>query len=150
MSGKGKAVLAALVTISAFAVSCGKDSNSVAAPTNSVNAMSVAGTWSGTYTSNSTSCAAAPMTITIQQNGSTLTGQVTTMGGVLCGPHGGLKGTISGNMVTGNIDMQGCTGGGISGQVSNGVFSLSIGDFYKTLVTAPNVVMQGGVVTLRQ
>jgi len=150
MSGKGKAALAALVAICALAVSCGKDSNTVAGPASNVNAMSVAGTWSGTYSSNSTSCAAAPMTITIQQNGSTLTGQVATMGGVLCGPHGGLKGTISGNMVTGNIDMQGCTGGGISGQVSNGVLYLSVGDFYKTLVTAPNVVMQGGAATLRQ
>ena len=47
MSGKGKAVLAALVTISAFAVSCGKDSNMVAVADQRAAAMSVAGTWSG-------------------------------------------------------------------------------------------------------
>ena len=148
MSGKGKAFLAALVTISAFAISCGKDSNTVAAPTNSLNAMRVAGTWSGTYSSNSASCAAAPMTITIQQSGGTVTGQVTTTSS--CAPHGGLRGTVSGNMVTGNIDMQGCTGGGFSGQVSNGVLTLAVGDFYRPLVTENQVLMQGGAATLRQ
>jgi hypothetical protein len=147
MSGKGKAVLAALTTIAAFAVSCGKDSNTVASP-NTLSAMSVAGTWSGTYSSNSTSCAAAPMTITIQQSGTRLTGQVVAAG--TCVPHGGLKGTISGNMVTGNIDMQGCTGGGVSGQVSNGVLTLAVGDFYRPLVTEQQVLMQGGAATLRQ
>ena len=147
MSGKGKAVLAALATIAAFAVSCGKDSNTVASP-NTLSAMSVAGTWSGTYSSNSTSCAAAPMTITIQQSGSTLTGQVVAEG--TCAPHGGLKGSISGNMVIGNIDMQGCTGGGVSGQVSNGVLTLAVGDFYRPLVTEQQVLMQGGAATLRQ
>jgi len=148
MSGKGKAVLAALATISAFAVSsCGKDSNTVASP-NTLSATRVAGTWSGTYSSNSTSCAAAPMTITIQQNGSTLTGQVVSQSS--CAPSGGLKGSVSGNMVTGNIDMQGCTGGGISGNVNNGVLSLAVGDFYRPLVTEQQVLMQGGAATLRQ
>ena len=148
MSGKGKAVLAALVTISAFAISCGKDSNTVASPGNSLNAMRVAGTWAGSYTSNSTSCAATPMTITIQQNGSRLTGQVVSESA--CAPHGALHGNVSGNMVTGNIDMQGCTGGGVSGQVSNGVLSLAVGDFYRPLVTEQQVLMQGGAATLRQ
>ena len=147
MSGKGKAVLAALATIAAFAVSCGKDSNTVASP-NTLSAMSVAGTWSGTYSSNTSSCAATPMTITIQQNGSRLTGQVVSESA--CAPHGALHGNVSGNMVTGNIDMQGCTGGGISGQVSNGVLSLAVGDFYRPLVTEQQVLMQGGAATLRQ
>ncbi|HKD17245.1 MAG TPA: hypothetical protein VKG23_05190 [Thermoanaerobaculia bacterium] len=147
MSGKGKAVLAALATIAAFAVSCGKDSNTVASP-NTLSAMSVAGTWSGTYSSNSTSCAAAPMTITIQQSGSSLSGQVTATSS--CAPHGALQGNISGNMVTGAIHMQGCTGGGISGQVSNGVLTLAVGDFYRPLVTNQQVLMQGGAATLRQ
>ena len=147
MSGKGKAVLAALTTIAAFAVSCGKDSNTVASP-NTLSAMSVAGTWSGTYSSNTSSCAATPMTITIQQNGSRLTGQVVSESA--CAPHGALHGNVSGNMVTGNIDMQGCTGGGISGQVSNGVLSLAVGDFYRPLVTEQQVLMQGGAATLRQ
>lgn len=147
MSGKGKAVLAALATISAFAVSCGKDSNTVAAP-NSLTAMSVAGTWSGTYLSNSTSCASTPLTVTIQQNGSSLTGHVDSASN--CAPHGALKGTISGNVVTGQVEMVGCTGGAISGQISAGVLSLGIGDFYKPLVTAQQVVMQGGDATLRQ
>lgn len=148
MSGKGKAVLAALATISALAiVSCGKDSNTVAAP--SVSAMSVAGTWSGTYSSNSTSCPATPMTITIQQSGTTLTGHVVS-GGSACAPQGGLKGSISGNMMTGNINMEGCTGGGITGNVSNGVLTLAVGDFYRPLVTEQQVLMQGGAATLRQ
>jgi hypothetical protein len=148
MSGKGKAVLAAVVTISAFAVSCGKDSTTVAGPTNNLNAMSVAGTWSGTFSSNSSSCAATPMTITIQQSGATLTGQVTAASS--CAPHGFLRGTISGNMVTGSIDMTGCTGGGVGGQVSSGALTLSIGDFYRPTVSEQEASMQGGAVTLRQ
>ena len=148
MSGKGKAVLAALATISALAVvSCGKDSNTVAAP--SVSAMSVAGTWSGTFASNSASCPATPMTLTIQQSGTTLTGHVEA-GGRSCAPQGNVKGTISGNMVTGNINMEGCTGGGISGNVSNGVLTLAVGDFYRPLVTEQQILMQGGSATLRQ
>ena len=146
MSGKGKAVLAAVVTISAFAASCGKDSNTVAAPTN-VNAMSVAGTWSGTFISNDKSCSNSPVTITIVQNGAKLTGNLANSSS--CVPHGVLTGSISGNMVTGNIDMQGCTGGSISGQISGGVLSVSIGDFWKPLVTQ-NVIMQGGAAALRQ
>jgi len=146
MSGRGKAILAALVTISAITICCGKDSNTVAGPAN-LNAMSVAGAWSGTYSSDSTSCAPGPMTITIVQNGSKLTGDVSTPN--LCAPHGVLKATISGDMVTGNIDMVGCTGGAISGQVRGGVLTLGIGDFYKPLVTNQRV-MQGGAATLQR
>jgi hypothetical protein len=148
MSGKGKAVLAALVTISAFAVSCGKDSNMVAAPTNSLASMSVAGTWSGTYASISSSCPATPMTITIQQNGATLVGNVTAANS--CAPHGVMKATMSGSAVMGNIEMIGCTGGALSGQVINGVLAFGVGDFYKPLVTEQQVLMQGGNATLHQ
>ena len=75
------------------------------------------------------------------------TGNVTTNA---CGPHGFFKATMSGNSLTGSIDMGGCTGGGVMGQIDGAVLSLAIGDFYKPLVTENQVVMEGGSATLQR
>ncbi len=147
MNGKGKSLLAALATISALAVFCGKDSNMVSAPASSSTA-SVAGTWSGAFASSTPACAGAPMTATLAQNGSQVTGNVTSPAS--CGLRGNFKATMSGSMLTGNINMEGCLGGGVSGQLQNGVLSLAIGDFYRPLVTGDQVIIEGGSASLQK
>jgi hypothetical protein len=143
MTGKGKVLSTIVVLLGA--VSCGHDSNSMTGPASAAPMASVAGTWSGTYASNSPSCPATPMTVTLAQNGATVTGAWNTNA---CGPHGSFKATVSGNQLTGNIDMGGCTGGGVLGQINGNALSLAIGDFYRPLVTENQVLMEGGSATL--
>lgn len=143
MTGKGKVLSTVFVLLGA--AYCGHDSNSMTGPAAAAPMASVAGTWSGTYTSNSPSCPATPMAVTLDQNGTTVTGNWSTSA---CGPHGVFKATVSGSQLTGNIDMGGCTGGGVLGQIRGNELSLSIGDFYRPLVTENQVLMEGGSATL--
>jgi hypothetical protein len=143
MTGKGKAIATVLVLFgTAF---CGKDSNTMTGPSSAVPMASVAGTWSGNYTSNDRSCPATPMTVTLSQNGASVIGAWSTNA---CGPHGSFTATMAGNMLTGKIDMVGCTGGAVNGQVTGNALSISIGDFYRPLVTGGEVLMEGGRATL--
>ncbi len=144
MSGKGKAFAALLVLIGA--AYCGHDSNNLTGPVSAAPMASVAGMWSGTYKSNSSSCPATAMTITLTQNGSAVTGVWTSNS--TCGPHGSFKATMAGDTLTGNIDMVGCTGGAVNGHVSGNALSISIGDFYRPIVTADQVLMEGGNASL--
>lgn len=136
--------LVSLVLLLAASLAC-KDSNTMAGPAAAPAAASLAGTWTGTYSSKAPSCPATPVTITLTQDGAQVTGAVTTNA---CGPHGFFKATVSGNSLTGNIDLGGCTGGGVLGEVRGNALSLSIGDFYQPLVTEDQVVIVGGAVTL--
>ena len=142
MTGKRKALSAAFVLLGA--TYCGHDSNTMTGPV-AAPAANVAGTWSGTFASKARGCPVAPMTVTLAQNGALVTGEWTTNE---CGPHGFFKATMSGNSLTGNIDMGGCTGGGVLGEVNGNALSLSIGDFYQPLVTENQVRMEGGMATL--
>jgi len=142
MTANGKTIATVFVLIgTAF---CGKDSNTVTAPVAAPMA-NVAGTWSGTYMSNDPRCAEGPMTVTLTQNGSLVTGNFVT---TACGPHGFFKATLSGESMTGNIDMGGCTGGGVLGEVHGNALSIAVGDFYRPLVTENQVLMEGGQATL--
>ena len=136
--------LVSLVLLLVASLGC-KDSNSMTGPVAAPAVASLAGTWTGTYSSKAPSCPATPVTITLTQNGADVTGSVTTNA---CGPHGFFKATVSGNAVTGNIDLGGCTGGGVLGEVHGNALSLSIGDFYQPLVTEEKVVIVGGAVAL--
>ncbi len=136
--------LVCVVLLLVASLSC-KDSNTVAGPVAAPAAASLAGTWTGTYSSKAPSCPATPVTISFTQNGADVTGSVTTNA---CGPHGFFKATVSGNSVTGKIDLGGCTGGGVLGEIHGNALTLSIGDFYQPLVTEDKVVIVGGAVTL--
>ncbi len=128
----------------ALLVAC-KDSNMVTAPANSPTAAAMAGTWTGTYSPDSASCTGTTMTATFQQTGSKVTGTFQTSA---CGPSGAFKGTVSGNTLTGSIEMMGCTGGAVSGTVSASGLTLEINDMYRPLVTGNAVVMTGGSASL--
>ena len=143
MSGKAKAFAAVLVLIGA--AYCGKDSNTMTGPAVAAPMASVAGTWSGTYRSNASTCPAAPMTISLTQNGMAVSGVWTTNA---CGPRGSFRATMAGDTLTGKIDMVGCTGGAVNGHVSGNALSISIGDFYRPIVTGDQVLMEGGNASL--
>ena len=143
MTGKAKALIGVLALLGA--AYCGKDSNTMTGPVSVAPMASVAGTWSGTYSSNDPACASTPMTVTLVQNGGNVTGAWVTS---RCGPNGALKATISGDSLTGSIEVRGCSGGGVSGHLAGGVLSLAIGDFYRPLVMQDQVMMQGGAATL--
>jgi hypothetical protein len=143
MTGKGKAI--GIVLVLCGTAFCGKDSNIMTGPVSAAPMASVAGTWSGTFASNDPRCPAGPMTVTLNQNGSLVTGSWVSSA---CGPHGSVKATLSGDSLQGNIDMGGCTGGGVTGQVNGNSLSIAVGDFYKPLVTENQVLMEGGQATL--
>jgi hypothetical protein len=138
-------VIAVLLTIALAPLGCA-DSNNVTGPPMVSSSASVAGAWSGSFTSDDlSSCGNSTATATFQQVGSTVTGNIATS---YCGVSGLFKGTLQGNMLTGRIAMEGCVGGGVSGTVNGSQLSLSIGDLTKPLVTGENPVMLGGVATL--
>ncbi|HTY40882.1 MAG TPA: hypothetical protein VMH79_03305 [Thermoanaerobaculia bacterium] len=145
MAGKSRTLFATLVAVSALAVSCSKDSNTVAGPAGGpVMAANVAGTWTGVYRPDSTApCAGSTMTIRLQQSGTTVNGTVSSN----C-VNGAFHGQVSGSQLTGNVDMVGCTGGAFMGNVQGTTLAVSIGDFYKPLVTEGQVVAPGGNATL--
>jgi hypothetical protein len=141
------ALVAAFVVIAVSALGCGNSSNTMSGPTMNTGSANIAGTWSGSFQSDSSSCAASSASMTLQQDGSNVTGNLQTS---TCGVAGLFKGTLNGSMLTGSIAMEGCIGGQLSGTVSNTGIALSVGDLTKPLITGDQVVMWGGVVTLRR
>jgi hypothetical protein len=119
------------------------ESNTITAPA-SVPAANLAGTWAGTYLSNSAQCAASA---TLEQQGAQVSGIFRAES---CGIAGSLRGTVQGNAFVGEVNMSGCTGGAVSGTISDAGLTLSVGDFYKELVTGDQEVLPGGAVTLQR
>ena len=139
--------LASTALVLGFALACGKDSNTMSGPVVATTSANLAGTWTGTYASDTPTCPNTPMSITLSQDGTRVTGIFTTNS---CGPHGFFNATLSGNTLTGRVEMLGCTGGSVSGQLNGNALSLAVGDFYRPLVTENEVLFQGGAVELRR
>jgi hypothetical protein len=139
--------LAAAGALTLLCLAC-KDSNAVTAPVSSpMAAANVSGTWTGTFTSDSDACGISQITATFQQSGSQVTGNIS---GTSCGPSGVIKGSVSGNQLTGRIEMMGCKGGGVSATVNGSALSLSVGDITQPFVTGERVVIYGGAANLQR
>ena len=141
---------AALVLAAAVSALACSDSKMVTSPATgnvSTNSASVAGTWTGAYSAFESTCGGSTAIATFQQNGSSVTGSITTAD---CGVSGAFVGTMEGNTLTGSLHLQGCTGGGVSGTLSASGLTLSIGDMTKPLVTGDRILMSGGSVTLHR
>jgi hypothetical protein len=142
------ASLLVAVAVSALGIAC-HDSNEVTGGGMAVADLS--GSWSGQYDANvPTLCSngtAAAATLSITQTGNQVVGVFKAQG---CGIGGGFRGTLRGNMLTGAIDMMGCTGGGVSGQLDNGALSFTVGDFNKGLINGDVEVMPGGFVRMQR
>ena len=139
--------LASTALVLAFTLACGKDSNTMSGPAVTTTSANLAGTWTGNFAPDMATCPSTPMTVTLSQDGTRVTGNFATNA---CGPHGFFNATLSGNTLTGRIEMLGCTGGSVMGQVSGNALSLSVGDFYRPLVTENQVLYQGGAADLRR
>jgi hypothetical protein len=140
--------LAAAGALAMLSAAC-KDSNSIAAPalTSPSAAVNVAGTWTGSFQSYSTTCSGSVVSATFQQNGSDVTGMVVAAS---CGIRGTFRGAVSGNDLTGHVEMQGCTGGVVLGTASESGLSLTIGDFTRPVVSGDAIVVYGGAARLHR
>jgi len=145
---KSFSISVALAAVAALGLTLAcNDSNAVTAPVSSPMAANVAGTWTGMFRSDSSACASAPVTATFQQSGSQVTG---TLSGPSCGGSGAFKGMVSGNTLTGSIEMLGCAGGGVSATINGSDLSLTVGDLTRPIVSGTQVVMYGGTASLQR
>ena len=115
-------------------------------PASSPASATVAGAWTGSFQAYDSGCGGSSASATFQQTGSAVTGSLKTSD---CGVAGYFRGTLQGNTLLGTLEMQGCTGGGVSGTIE-GTHSLTIGDMTKPLVTGDTPRMSGGAVVLRR
>jgi hypothetical protein len=149
MRSKAPVVAAgAVLALSLLALSC-NGSDSVTNPTPAMPAASVniAGTWTGTIQSDSSGCSGSAVSATLQQHGSEVTGIIAADA---CGIRGGFFGTLSGNSLSGRIEMSGCTGGRMLGTAAASKLTLSIGDFWRPASNGDDVVLPGGAVNLQR
>jgi hypothetical protein len=135
------------VGVLTLTLACKGSSNMVSAPEVAPAAASVAGTWTGTFRSDSSACASSQITATFQQSGAQVTG---TLSGTSCGTSGAFKGTMSGNQLTGNVEMLGCSGGAVAATVSGSGLSLTMADLTRPIVSGEQVVMYGGAAALQR
>jgi len=148
-TARRKAFLAGFVAAGVLAAlpGCKDSSNMVTSPTTTVAPAGVSGTWTGTYRSDMMNCASAPVTLTLQQSGANVTGTFTTSS---CGPNGSFRGTVQGSQLVGAVEMLGCTGGAVNGQIGPSGMSITVGDLYRPLVTGTQVVAAGGGASLNR
>ncbi len=111
---------------------CG-DSNDVTSPGPMVTGVDVAGTWSGDFQSDSPAlCSGSAASAILTQEGTSVKGPFKALG---CGINGMFRGSVSGNHLTGTVEMIGCTGGAVSGTMTEAGLRITVGDFKKQLVT---------------
>jgi hypothetical protein len=57
---------------------------------------------------------------------------------------------VSGNTLTGSIEMLGCSGGAVSATINGSSLSLTVGDLTRPIVSGNQVVMYGGAASLQR
>lgn len=80
-------------------------------------------------------------------NGNQVRGSFAASG---CGIEGAFRGTVAGNMLTGTVDMLGCTGGAVTGRLEAGALTFTVGDFRKDLISGDAEVLPGGQARLQR
>jgi hypothetical protein len=140
-------VAVATLAIAAFGCS---DSNHVTSPPMGNTTFNVSGDWAGTYNSDTPAlCAGSPASARFSQQGTRVMGAFSASA---CGINGSFHGTVDGNMLTGKVDIIGCTGGSVMGTITESGIQLQVGEFYKDpsagSPNGPADVMAGGNVSL--
>jgi hypothetical protein len=145
---KRRRILELIAAIAAILHLGCSDSNDVSSPGPMAAPANVAGTWSGTFQSDSPSlCANAPALAQFSQQGSRVTGSFQALD---CGINGAFHGSVDGMTLSGTVDMVGCTGGIVSGRVEGATISFTVGAFTKSLDTDDREVLPGGRATLQR
>ncbi len=137
----------ALAACAAAITSAGcNDSNAVTSPGPMATGTNVAGTWTGDFQSDSpTLCSGSAATASFMQDGTVVTGSFQAAG---CGIEGTFRGTVEGTQLTGSVNMMGCTGGAVSGAMTDAGLRFTVDEFKKPLVTGDRPVYPGGTVNL--
>ena len=136
----------AALVLTLLALSCGK-SDSVTNPMTSPAAgVNLAGTWTGTFQANTAGCS-SPVTATLQQNGTSVTGVLAADG---CKIRGAFIATLSGTGLSGKVEMTGCKGGAVYGTATVSSMSVQLGDFWSPSDFGDKILLYGGAVTLRK
>jgi len=141
-------VAVAALAIAAFA--CSDSNNNVTSPPMGNSNANVSGTWTGTYRSDTPAlCAGSPASASFTQQGTRVMGAFSA---TACGIDGYFHGGVSGNMLTGKVDIRGCTGGSVTGTITDSGIQLQVSEFHKDLTQGsphgPADVMAGGSVSL--
>ena len=141
-------ILAVIAAIAAILYLGCNDANDVSSPGPTAAPANVAGTWSGTFQSDSTTlCANASASAQFSQQGNRVTGSFRALD---CGIDGAFHGSVDGITLSGTVDMVGCTGGIVSARVEGATISFTVGAFTKSLVTEDREVLPGGRATLQR
>jgi hypothetical protein len=136
----------AALALTLLALSCsGSDSvtNPMTSPAAGVN---VAGTWTGTFQANTAGCS-SPVTLTLQQSGTSVTG---ILAADTCKIRGAFIGTLSGTSLNGKVEMSGCKGGAVLGTASASTMTVQLGDFWSPSDFGDKILLYGGAVTLQK
>ena len=141
-------VAVAVLAIAAFA--CSDSNNVTSPPMGSTNVANVSGDWTGTYSSDTPSlCAGSAASASFSQQGTRVMGAFSATG---CGINGSFHGNVNGNMITGKVDVIGCTGGAVTGTITASGIQFQVGEFHKDdsqgSPNGPRDVMAGGRVNL--
>lgn len=134
---------AACTAVVALMASAGcNDSNAVTSPGPMATGANVAGTWNGDFQSDSPAmCSGSAATASFTQTGNVVSGSFQATG---CGINGAFRGQVDGTHLTGSVNMMGCTGGAVSGTVTNAGLTITVEEFKKPLVTGDRPVYPGG------
>ncbi len=144
---KAPAAGAALV-LTLLGVSCnGSDAVSNPSPTMPEASVNIAGAWTGSIRQSSGNCSGSPVSATLEQHGSEVSGLISADD---CGIRGGFFGTLSGKSLSGSVEMSGCTGGRVLGTATGSQLTISIGDFWQPATSGDDVVLPGGEASLQR
>jgi hypothetical protein len=147
-SPRTRVIVASIAAAAAILIAACNDSNDVAGPGPVVVAADLSGDWNGTYESNdSTLCTNGAASASLTQTGNEVRGTFRATG---CGVRGAFRGTVTGNLLQGTVNMSGCTGGAVSGQLESGALTFAVGDFRKELVSGDAEVLPGGLARLQR
>lgn len=141
-----RASVGAALALTLLALSCsGSDSvtNPMTSPAAGVN---LAGTWTGTFQANTAGCS-SPVTLTLQQSGTSVTG---ILAADTCKIRGAFIGTLSGTSLNGKVEMSGCKGGAVLGTASASAMTVQLGDFWSPSDFGDKILLYGGAVTLQK
>jgi hypothetical protein len=141
-------LVVALATIGVAAAACNDSADTMTGPAMSQPpAANLTGNWTGTFHSDAAGCSAVPITASLTQSGSSVSGHIATSG---CGLDGKFEGTLSGSMLVGAVKMPGCTGGAVTGSVSSSRLAFQVGEMVKTPsgVGPDGIASPGGNVTM--
>ena len=138
--------LAAAFVLTMLGLSCSK-SDSMTNPTPMGTAsVSVAGNWTGTFQANTGGCT-SPVTVTLQQNGSSVNGIFAADN---CKIRGAFIATVSGTSVSGKVEMSGCKGGAVVGTASASAMAIQLGDLWSPSDFGDKILLYGGAVSLQK